>query len=128
MGTIKNKKNFKIGDAHNVEFTTENIQGFDQYDGIITAITDEELIAKFTDGTTEKFSWEDVQRMEECFTTVEDQKRVALNVIYEIDNKESINKNNKNLLDWKQIQKKVNMCYKNKNEEITFYEAKLSAH
>merc|ERR1711994_576716 len=93
---------------------------------VITAITDEELIAKFTDGTTEKFSWEYVQRMEECFTTVEDQKRVALNVIYEIDNKESINKNNKNLLDWKQIQKpkKVNMCYKNKNEEITFYEAK----
>ena len=89
------RKNFKIGDAINVEFTTENIQGFDQYDGIITAITDEELIAKFTDGTTEKFSWEDVQRMEECFTTVEDQKRVALNVIYEIDNKESINKNNK---------------------------------
>merc|ERR1711994_513653 len=86
---------------------------------VITAITDEELIAKFTDGTTEKFSWEYVQRMEECFTTVEDQKRVALNVIYEIDNKESINKNNKNLLDWKQIQKqkKVNMYYKKKNKE-----------
>ena len=101
---------------------------YEQYDGIITNTTKKDFNAKFTDGTTETFKWVQVQPMEECFTLVKDRKRIAINVIYEIDKVKKINKENSQLLNWNFIKKlkKINMSFQKVNGDISFYEAKLT--
>ena len=129
---LKNK--FTKGEAINVEFKvpqTDNQKGkivYEQYDGIITHTTKNDLKAKFTDGTTETFKWSQVQGMAECFTIVKERKRIAVNVIYEIDKAKKVNKENSQLLNWNFIKKlkKINMSFQKTNGDIAFYEAKIT--
>ena len=102
---------------------------YEQYDGIITQATKNDFKAQFTDGTIETFKWTQVQRMAECFTLIRDRKRIAINVIYEIDKaKKKINKEDSQLLNWNFLKKlkKVNMSFQKLNGDISFYEAKIN--
>ena len=66
--------------------------------------------------------------MAECFTVVKERKRIAINVIYEIDKAIKINKENSQLLNWNYIKnlKKINMSFQKTNGDIAFYEAKIT--